>query len=1071
MRRELLKHIAGLILWIFLCVNAKAIGLFSLNSGCFDDLIVAGNDKVGSTDYPNGGMYRVRSTPGLIPISNFRCGVIDTDRGYAWLATETVPAHIVKIRLSDGHRPVEYLHYITLSPHYNCLISAVIDTENGFAYFGTYSAPGRVVKIDLGEGDNPPVHVGSVTLEPHEAYLSSAVIDSDKGYAYFGTYTNPGIVVQIKLGEGYALPSRIGATIFELDESALTSAVIDSTKGFAYFGTSTRPGRVIKISLGNNMDPPERIGAVTLELNEEILHSAFIDTNDHSAYFLSLYGRCIKIFLGHGFSSPQRIGSITTSSAQVVSVAVDEINRYAYLGTKSHRFFKLALNRGSELPDVIGYMELETGEFYHIPTLIDVEKGLAYLGTNQNPGRIITMFLGEDDALPERVDSIIFDRDDKRFDRVAYTPNSHYVLFGTQNYTNKILKSKLGFGRHHTRILGRCDLINCFSATMIPQGDYAIFGAQAGQIAKIAVGQGNDPPYLPCDLVKLPSGETDLKTVFFNPLDEHVYFGAGGYYYTGRVVKISPGHGDDPPERIDAIVLDESERRLFSVVFDSIHGYAYYGTYTTPGRIIKVAANPDMPLERIDSLILDNEHSLITAACIDLDNAFAYFFTDTDPIRVVKIALHENGPPEYISSMSLDIYGEFITSFVDSTNGYAYVGVSGNLYASLAKLKLSSGEDPPVMVDIIRFNYDERDLSCSMFYPDEGYAFFAFNGNPGRIVDVTLSQKYYIKGNKINVPEDGNAVSLSFYSHSASGNLRFALYSEETQPNLVWQSDVIENTAADQWLAIDISDRDPPLYLTSGNYWLAWQTDSPADIPGHSTGAQGSGFKVLHEWDSFPDVINVKGQSEMIRNSDIWSAYILIAPLTATPTPEPATPTSALTSTPTSSPAPTSTSTSSPTPAATPEPTAPTSSPTSSPTPVPTVTPEPTAPTQTPTSTPTPDFRLNLNLNRSVFRPGELFLLGVTIENLNNQPYCDHPLFVLLEVQGKYYFYPSWTPEIDFRFVDVTSWIQTHPILCFNWPDINSSADGIAFHAAILNTGLTAVVGNIDTVTFGWSDW
>jgi hypothetical protein len=130
-------------------------------------------------------------------------------------------------------------------------------------------------------------------------------------------------------------------------------------------------------------------------------------------------------------------------------------------------------------------------------------------------------------------------------------------------------------------------------------------------------------------------------------------------------------------------------------------------------------------------------------------------------------------------------------------------------------------------------------------------------------------------------------------------------------------------------------------------------------------------------------------------------------------------------------------------------------------------------PSPTPQSTPTPksgpDFRIKLNLNRTLFSPGDPFQLVVTIKKPDEDSYYNQPLFVLLDVYGEYYFYPSWNTYLDYKLVDVTVFIASFPILNFEWPAVTSSADGIAFHAAILNSSMTSVAGNIDSVAFGWT--
>ncbi len=138
------------------------------------------------------------------------------------------------------------------------------------------------------------------------------------------------------------------------------------------------------------------------------------------------------------------------------------------------------------------------------------------------------------------------------------------------------------------------------------------------------------------------------------------------------------------------------------------------------------------------------------------------------------------------------------------------------------------------------------------------------------------------------------------------------------------------------------------------------------------------------------------------------------------------------------------------------------------PTPLPTFTPKPPQPTQTPE--PGPDFRLTLNLNRTMFSPGDPFHLVVTVEKPDGNSYYRQPLFLLLDVYGEYYFYPSWNPRFDYKLVDITTFIESIPILNFEWPKGSGSANGIAFHAAILNSAMTSIAGNTDTVVFGWTD-
>jgi len=152
---------------------------------------------------------------------------------------------------------------------------------------------------------------------------------------------------------------------------------------------------------------------------------------------------------------------------------------------------------------------------------------------------------------------------------------------------------------------------------------------------------------------------------------------------------------------------------------------------------------------------------------------------------------------------------------------------------------------------------------------------------------------------------------------------------------------------------------------------------------------------------------------------------------------------------------------------------------TPTPTPTPSVTPTPTdtpVKTPAPTATPTPAFELDLILNHTVFSPGMLFSLDVDVANWVSR---QNPLrlFVVLDVYGEYFIAPSWTPEYQFIYVSAPVGRFGIPVLSFIWPDVDGTADGLMFHAAMTNTDGTVIVSDsrfperaTDSVTFGYQD-
>ncbi|MBN1356264.1 hypothetical protein JXA40_08385, partial [bacterium] len=186
------------------------------------------------------------------------------------------------------------------------------------------------------------------------------------------------------------------------------------------------------------------------------------------------------------------------------------------------------------------------------------------------------------------------------------------------------------------------------------------------------------------------------------------------------------------------------------------------------------------------------------------------------------------------------------------------------------------------------------------------------------------------------------------------------------------------------------------------------------------------------------------------------------APPSATPAPPTATP-----APPTATPPP-STATSVP-------PTGTSTQPTNTPVPptdtpvLPTATSAPATPTQAPpTGTPVPgEFTFDLRLNGVFFRPWDHFLLTACIEN-PGEP-VDVFEYILLDVYGNYWFWPSWSVEPDYRSRTIPSQAAgEETILDFWWPAGVGSAEGLLFWGAVLDSEFMMLLGDYDMVEFGY---
>jgi hypothetical protein len=157
-----------------------------------------------------------------------------------------------------------------------------------------------------------------------------------------------------------------------------------------------------------------------------------------------------------------------------------------------------------------------------------------------------------------------------------------------------------------------------------------------------------------------------------------------------------------------------------------------------------------------------------------------------------------------------------------------------------------------------------------------------------------------------------------------------------------------------------------------------------------------------------------------------------------------------------------------PKPTATPTPTSVIPSPTATSTsvsPTPSFTPVTSSPTPTPTTGEM--FAIALHLSDTYFEPGEEFALECEVERHGTPVTVDQ--YILLEVVGSYYFWPSWSDTLDFD--TITYYDGYHDqtdILRFTWPTVGGHFSGIKFYAGCLYTGTATLIGDISFVEFGY---
>ncbi|MBN1295469.1 hypothetical protein JXA80_01735 [bacterium] len=126
-------------------------------------------------------------------------------------------------------------------------------------------------------------------------------------------------------------------------------------------------------------------------------------------------------------------------------------------------------------------------------------------------------------------------------------------------------------------------------------------------------------------------------------------------------------------------------------------------------------------------------------------------------------------------------------------------------------------------------------------------------------------------------------------------------------------------------------------------------------------------------------------------------------------------------------------------------------------------------PTATPTPTPNPaETGVTLHLNQEEFRKWDTFHLSRTVVNSGSGLTVDE--YILLEVYGQFWFWPSWNTTGDYlrRTLGADTIYAAETVMSFMWPEVEGSAAGLRFWAAMLDRDRQTLYGGFDKVDWGY---
>lgn len=841
---------------------------------------VAGSSLPGDTNYeaplrPEGDL-RLDIGEG-----NLKCVTVDEVHGYAYYGTNTSVGRIIKVRLSDFARVAT----LTLKPEENYLTCGVVDAAGIYAYFfaqgynGQHAYPGgTVVKVRLSDF----TRVGALAMNVSGySPVGNAAIDSVQNLAtfYFYTYNsgdsnNPSkaLFITVRLSD-----LTIGNRKEMLFDTPFAKyATFDPAGGFAYVCSSGSMGSVLyKVRLSDFA----QVGRLYLSAYEEYINSTSYD-------FKGGYG----YFGGHGFANGGTAMQVRLSDLKVTAkytlsseeylanLAVDHDRGYLYILSFYGKLFQVCLAdfrlRGS--------VKLTGGGSGYLPMLaLDRVRNIALVSSNAIPGQVAGVRLSEF-RQTGLIQCNVTIEDNPRC--AVIDPIRGYAYFGTGTTTGTVARVRLADTMHEEGLKLNAGEGPLGSAVIDPLGGYAYFGTDTapGKVIKVRLSD-----FTRVGSVTLNPGENNLTSAVIDPVQGFAYFGTNSS--PGRVVQVRLAD----LKRRGAVTLNAGENALTSAVIDPAKRLAYFGTNTSPGIVVKLRL---ATFARVGALKLAQgnwsmaaggiygDNGLLSAA-IDPAAGYAYFGTTgfdelNEPTgSVVKVRLTDF---TRVGAVKLPGSHQVRAAAIDPAHGNAYFVYDAQHFhdyersglvcrVRLADFRVSDVHDFYKLYSYQ--NAESSQLACAVVDPAGGYAYLGANGDTGVVYRMGLTTKDSLQANRITLPQRAAIKDVRFYSHAAKGNVRLAIYSDETTRTLLWQSGSLKNTAADGWITVPVAAGSPSqLTLNAGKYWLGWQCDAGENIAGASdTASDSDGLWLDWTYGPFPATISPLGP---YKSGIQWSEYL-----------------------------------------------------------------------------------------------------------------------------------------------------------------------------------------------------
>ena len=406
-------------------------------------------------------------------------------------------------------------------------------------------------------------------------------------------------------------PARILAPSLVAWWLTLGSVALADTAGVLSQGTTAYPSagmrRVNKITLSNPLYRGMYLG--------------LIDEPRGYAYFTSAGsvnpGWFVKVNIQGDV--PWEVGADHGGTNEAIFIAgvLDSELGYAYVGTtmSPYKIVRFALGIGDTPPTYAGSIALAAGATTPAGAVLDTTDPahhFAYFACIGSPGRIVKIAL---ETFTEVAALTLSGPGESALRRAVFDPVNRCAYFATIGTaaTARIVKIRCTDGSAPPEYIGQCEIeaTRLGSVAMDFAGGYALFGAYypgvvPAKVYKVRL-NGTAPPTF-VSAMPMGAGERELCSAVVDPVAGCGFFGED-HMYPGRIFKVRFGAGDSMPVEIGALLLESGSQPnpadgsnvinspptlygevfLQSAVRDSAKGYAYFGTDSSPGQIVKVA--------------------------------------------------------------------------------------------------------------------------------------------------------------------------------------------------------------------------------------------------------------------------------------------------------------------------------------------------------------------------------------------------------------------------------------------------------------------------------------------------